>query len=446
MDFLFVAVLFAIAIPTVMAMKPAPAILKKEEPFLNAHLLKSLNRLLGLHFTTEWVHEANSRTSRFELTLRHEELVVSLIEQQILFPSIGFQPRRPLTLSEKLNHEVEMFRPVSNRTEFHTGIPYLDRRFKFKAASPKFLALLDEGMTQRLDCFQSIDMADATCRFKGPLSKTFVKQALIFCESMVGADIRQRALSNLESDSAPTRRVNLTVLAYHFPLDRQIRQKAEHMLKDNDLSTCLTAAHLLKVEVTPLLVRLIQEHEHPLSKVIEKLASINEKGVGAQLHHLLRGPHGHKLLVDGLVPLMARHGNESFVAELCDLARRLANETNNRLIARALGEIGSQSANDFLIELCKNDEISQEVVRALGKCGTVTAVPHLLRYINTLRDRSLASQIREAVASIQMRLGDVERGWLTLGEQGAQGGLSLMSDHRGDALALNENDDLDKGS
>jgi len=99
---------------------------------------------------------------------------------------------------------------------------------------------------------------------------------------------------------------------------------------------------------------------------------------------------------------------------------------------------GNESLQSFLLEQLGKErgDLDVYIIEALGTCGTVESVEKLLEYSDSTWDREIRRTTKEAVAAIQARLGNVEKGWLTIPKTGkSAGGLSITNNAGAGALS-----------
>jgi hypothetical protein len=96
-------------------------------------------------------------------------------------------------------------------------------------------------------------------------------------------------------------------------------------------------------------------------------------------------------------------------------------------VASALGRIGGLEAQRLLIDLLRSEQrgVRQAAIDALGRAGTIDAIPVLSR----IKDFGLKASVREAIGAIQVRCGREAEGALSLSPESAQhGAVSLSGD------------------
>jgi HEAT repeat protein len=133
------------------------------------------------------------------------------------------------------------------------------------------------------------------------------------------------------------------------------------------------------------------------------------------------------------------------VPRLVGLLSRADSETA-ATVAAALGGMGDPSVEPALLALLEREDEPLRVAaaRALGRVGTVAAVEPLLACTGGFLDSNLKRTAREAVGSIQSRLGDVGAGRLSVADiSPSEGALSLSTGEAG-GLSVGGNDEEDR--
>lgn len=248
-----------------------------------------------------------------------------------------------------------------------------------------------------------------------------------------GAVPQRLSENSASTDLLPVRLRNLELLQEHFGGTELAREASLKALEDRRGEMRLTGAMYLDdlesvakiagVESTelPLRVRAVRhlaatadsERAGPL---LERLLSARAPGVLSAAAEAI-GSLQYPPAVSGLVALLARADPETAT-----------------VVATALGRIGDASAEPALLGLLDRDDavLKTAAARALGSVGTVAAVEPLLDCTQGFLDSELKRVAREAVGSIQARLGDVEAGRLSVAEPlESEGALSLSSGEAG---------------
>jgi HEAT repeat protein len=128
-------------------------------------------------------------------------------------------------------------------------------------------------------------------------------------------------------------------------------------------------------------------------------------------------------------------------APLARILPRVDSETAV-VLAESLGGIGDASAEPALLSLLERDEPAVQVAaaRALGQAGTARAVEPLLDRTRWLLDPKLRRAARGAVSAIQARLGNPERGRLSLARLSTTDGALSVTPKGEGRLSLGESD------
>jgi hypothetical protein len=110
----------------------------------------------------------------------------------------------------------------------------------------------------------------------------------------------------------------------------------------------------------------------------------------------------------------------------------------------ALGRSGSPEHEPLLLEALRSDDpaVSIAAARALGRAGTVAAVPALRETTTAAVRGELRSAARQAIAEIQARLTGAEPGQLSLA--GGEAGALSLADGEPGRLSLAEGDHEDE--
>ncbi len=101
--------------------------------------------------------------------------------------------------------------------------------------------------------------------------------------------------------------------------------------------------------------------------------------------------------------------------------------------------MGQEKLSPFLIkELEKNEsQYRNYLIEALGNCGRVNAVEKLLEIGKSTLNPLLRSSVKEAIIKIQSRLGNADKGWLSVTQlDEIDGALSLADRVTDGSLSL----------
>ncbi len=104
------------------------------------------------------------------------------------------------------------------------------------------------------------------------------------------------------------------------------------------------------------------------------------------------------------------------------------------------------TVNNFLISELENETpLKRDIIDALASCGTVETVEALRKHINGSYNPFIISKVKDAIAQIQSRLGDVDKGWVSMSiENKDEGKMSITENEQEGALSFDENNAKDK--
>jgi hypothetical protein len=224
-------------------------------------------------------------------------------------------------------------------------------------------------------------------------------------------DIRKRLMENIDADEIPEVRLrNIRALTAHFALDDKIFALLRKTMRDEMIEIQVESAAHLGVEGTV------------------HLADILRKGGAVSGVMKLQ-----------IVNILKEHGYRESAPVLMNLYRDTKNPDLMIAVLDAFFVFGDERVGPLLMEQldAENADVRMHAVRALETCGTVEAVERLLK----LADDSLSPFVKNAthksVERIQSRLGNVEKGWLSMPEsQGKQGALSMAGGAEEGSLSM----------
>jgi hypothetical protein len=113
-------------------------------------------------------------------------------------------------------------------------------------------------------------------------------------------------------------------------------------------------------------------------------------------------------------------------------------DTLKKAVLQAFTVFADTSLHSFLLTELERESsaLTSNIVEALGTCGQVEAVERLYKIGKSRFSPVIRSTVKEAIARIQSRLGDVEKGWLSVSQlQDAEGALSLADEAGKGALS-----------
>ncbi len=314
--------------------------------------------------------------------------------------------------------------------------------YRVRAPSRKLLGLINAQLIKKLDSFDQVVLSPTGYTFHGAGSPRGVALALEVALYMLQADPLQITLEQTRDSDPLVRSRALNITFRYYRNRKAARQAARASLKDHDDRNRLQAVRILGREAIPYLRNRIEKSGLHQNGAVAALGDIDCPEVIDFFLELLSGPHVKKILGASLFPALTGRVDQRFSEPLIALLRRLDSLGLSfewgfeDTAAKLLGEIGSPEATPVLIGLLQRKSLAfPTLISALGQIGDARAVAPLQRLGPSLdvKEQLLA---RKAVYSIQMRLGQVERGWLTMTENDQQGALSLANDDEGGGLKL----------
>jgi HEAT repeat protein len=203
-----------------------------------------------------------------------------------------------------------------------------------------------------------------------------------------------------------------------------VRLEAALALGRLDIVAEVAALETVEARLRVRALRHLLEHpsEQVVDAVLDKLISSHEVAIiGAAARGL---EPEHKAAAAPLARILPKADSETAV-----------------VLAEALGSMGDASAEPALLALLERLEPVQiAAAHALGRVGTAHAVEPLLDRTRWLLDSELSRAAREAVSAIHARLGNPERGRLSLARLSTTDG-ALSATPKGEGrLSLGESD------
>jgi len=218
--------------------------------------------------------------------------------------------------------------------------------------------------------------------------------------------LSQRLYVNAKNDPyKKVRQNNLKALVKSLPLDYDLENHIKEFLEDDDIINRFIAAKGLGKEGLHFICNNLMADELSIKFLLELLKHIEESKYKKAIPHL-------KKLIDS-------HGNND-IAEAA---------------IHAIGILGNKSHVKYLLNLYSSYDdfdIHLKIIAALGKIGTKDTVSNLKKINDDSLNPLIRFSVQKAVDKIQLRLGKVERGWVSIdGLEEKNGQLSLDSSNDG---------------
>lgn len=324
-----------------------------------------------------------------------------------------------------LERSKNRFLKVGGHADLILGDAIFDDQVMIEAENHcAMLALLDCNVRQRLielgrrssyfefsDSGANAYLREESIKKPDELVACIELAALIGKNLSLSSDVRKMLMVNIDKEPVTVLRVaNIDALGKHFTLDEEIRELFIKNLGDENLDVQIASARYLGKDGMRHLVSLLEQADGISEAMILKIISI--------------------------------FGSDEFresAPVLKNLFVTLESDAAKIGILSALGNIGDGEHAPFVAEQLHghSHEVTIAAIEALGSCGTVESVERLYG----LLDGSLSKHAEKAIAAIQARLGDVEKGWLStaaLAEK--EGALSNADGAEEGALSKEEKD------
>ena len=244
----------------------------------------------------------------------------------------------------------------------------------------------------------------------------YVHSIVSFCKNLeFSSDYKIQIIKNTRTEkNSSVQKRNIEILATHFDNNKEVRDIFKRLLGDPGTSVQITAAKNIPDTGMAHLVSLLQKKDYISDEdLIEIIQSLNYYQYSKSVKAMEK----------------AYKKTDSIAAK--------------REILLALKKFQKESSSPFLIdELPKADpDLAVNLIEALGACGTVKAVEILHRYSKNTYGALIMNAVNKAIAQIQSRLGDVDKGWLSVEPISETDGALSISDEAGEGALSVDGDD-----
>ncbi len=226
--------------------------------------------------------------------------------------------------------------------------------------------------------------------------------ATISRELTTRKDVKKMLAGNIISEPLPAVCLkNIEMAVTRFPVDEELAQALETRLDDPDLVIQIESARHLK-----------EPGMRHLSSLLET-STWMDSTVQALIISIL-GNNSHKASIPIFLDIYSQTDNRTVRIEILKAFRIFSDGALSPMLIDQL----SSGDPDIVIH----------AIEALGTCGTVDAVEPLHAVFTKSSQPDYINAAQHAVASIQARLGNVERGWLSNAEyRDKEGALSTVN-------------------
>lgn len=332
--------------------------------------------------------------------------------------------------------------------------PSFDRRFVTSGRPAGVAARLDAVLRQRLvalddDLVLSIADEGLVAETRRPMpARTVVRlvgelAGVLEALADAGPQTEARLLTNgLTDPELAVRYQNLELLLREHPSTPEAREglKLAWQAPERGIRF-LAAIRGTSENATAFLEETVAREDEPVLLRTMSLEHLARRAplerVRPLLHRMFTSEHSR--LRAAAIALAGRLRDGASVNALLALGRRMPLSPAARAaIARALGAIGDERAEPRLLELLGDAEVDVKVAAAtaLGRAGSSRSLGPLGRVVSRYAAvRALSDAAASAVARIEVRVGPVERGRLSILDSSARGALAFPDAEPG-ALAL----------
>ncbi|HNR87971.1 MAG TPA: hypothetical protein PKM65_06495 [Spirochaetota bacterium] len=284
--------------------------------------------------------------------------------------------------------------------DYQTGDVRFDRTFLISSDHPVVLpALLNAAVRKNLLKLNSSAYAlslsnkqfmaelPRPSKFGKAIRNAFETMASIIDDIASPASIRDRLVSSILHDPvAAVRRNCLEALIANVPIDTFIRDVLEKAVKDLSIGVKIAAVRALKGQHLGELERVLKERTKLTdAERLELLSVLND--------------NRYDIPVRTLIALAAQTREMTVVKEIL---RSCAIPNSDKLYPFLMRYLDQRDA-----------KANTEMIRHLGSVGTAETVEKLYLLGKKSINPFVRRAVQDAIAAIQARLGDVERGWLS---------------------------------
>ena len=342
-------------------------------------------------------------------------------------------------------------RHLPNERSYQTGDPIFDQAFEI-GASPDVLLFLDKPTR---DLFQDLYLnitSDGMILFDAKPDKEKIDRMCVLCDRFAVADSRALALQALESETPIMRQKGLQILALE-PLNSVEKDRVRLLLDDRDWQIQRQAAGLLGSEAIDFYKNILIETSGKPNigqpeDVFEDLARLNSPEAREVLIKALDLNFTLTAvvqLVKALGPIEDHLHAEGLIRKWLSLA--LSSQLISpdemsliNLILEALTEYDPKIYRPFMIDRYKPQMASQarlSILKAWERFGERQDIEQLIA-IRESGEEEISEQASKTIKAIQARIGNVERGWLSLDGKDQSGRLSMVPDQDGSLSLIDQ--------
>jgi|GEM_PF-1314928 len=224
-------------------------------------------------------------------------------------------------------------------------------------------------------------------------------------------NLKKRLIQNIQTETLPVVIINnIKALTTKYPKDKESKQILKTTLGDRNISVQIEAARHLGKSGMKHLTTLLEEKEPMIAELRNKVVTLL--------------------------------GDNKYIPSrpiLQEVYRNRAGLELQKTILKTFEKFENAKLEPFLIEQLANKEtdLRHASIEALGTCGTIKAAEKIYILAKDSLNPFTKNTAQKAISKIQSRLGDVEKGWLSISDSPEkEGALSISKNSTEGALSL----------
>ena len=318
----------------------------------------------------------------------------------------SFQVNHNLKFSSDTEKTVESIKSKIKRSfginDYQIGDTAFDEKLQLKGYNTlEIHSLLNNGVRNKL-CKLAINSEELKLNNKSiHITKYFFRKKLnerveaytkliisLAKELNLDHDYKKQIMINVGTEkNSHVQKRNMEVLTSHFGKDKDVNNVLNELLKSPDKSVQIAAARNLRDQGRRHLMSMIKDND--------------------------------KLTKENLIEIIQTFSFNRYTKSIKTL-QKVYNETDYLLVKReiliAFKKFGDSTCSEFLLhELSfNNGKLVIPILEALGACGTKVTIESLHRFLEKRKGSTVRNAVNRATAQIQTRIGDYDKGWLSV--------------------------------
>lgn len=312
---------------------------------------------------------------------------------------------------------------------YQTGDDEFDRMYFYNGLSETGLIFLDWDTRReiRRTGLQKLTRDNLIVAYSDYLNSKQLSDSIKLARHF-SQDPKMVAMHNLAETDLSFIRLNIAYIAKHYPDDVEIGQMLVKKGVGHYRQLWSLVAPILGVRQIDFLEARIRERD--VTDAVEVLLTLQEPAAREILIRLLRGTavllSTRELVVIGL----GKRKDFDALAMVLDMTASYDRGQLDSAALSYLSDVGgfdrqSKRACKFLLSLTEREELRHGAIKALIHWGDIKAIEPLTNLLAGKLLKDLDSLVKKTINAIQARLGQVDRGWLSLEQESSKsGGLS----------------------